>query len=62
VGVLDLNRQGLVLDGSEADWVEFAEPIRAAAERLRVQANEPATRATAERALAHLYRIARAAS
>jgi DNA repair exonuclease SbcCD nuclease subunit len=59
VGVLELNEHGVVLEAGEADWAEFAEPIRIAAERLRALTARPDTRAKAERAIAHLYAVAR---
>jgi DNA repair exonuclease SbcCD nuclease subunit len=63
VGVLRLDRQGLVLEASTpADWADFAEPIQQAAERLRVLAASPTTKASAERAMIHLYDLARKTS
>ncbi len=66
VGVLQLERAGLVLETSSIDVYckDFPDVLRSAVERLREQANteDPARAKVAERALFHLYRLGRKAS
>lgn len=61
VGVLDLDRQGLELDTSNVDSFcnELPEILRSAVRRLKLDADDPLKRATAQRALFHLYRVSR---
>jgi DNA repair exonuclease SbcCD nuclease subunit len=61
VGVLDLDRQGLELDTSNVDsfCTELPEILRSAVRRLKLDADDPLKRATAQRALFHLYRVSR---
>ncbi len=64
VGVLELDREGLSLDLANLDALSAGLPsvLQAAAKRLRAEAENPEQRAAAERALFHLFSLARKAS
>lgn len=61
VGVLELNREGLCLDLTDLDALSAALPsvLQAAVKRLRLEAQKPERRAAAERALFHLFSLAK---
>ena len=61
VGVLELDRDGLSLDlsGVEAQSAALPPVLQAAVKRLKVQAELPEQRAAAERALFHLFKLAK---
>jgi DNA repair exonuclease SbcCD nuclease subunit len=61
VGVLDLDRHGLQLDTSNVDTfcADLPDVLLSAVRRLKVDADDPAKRPAAERALFHLYRMSR---
>lgn len=61
VGVLDLDRQGLELDTSNVDTfcTDLPEVLQSAVRRLKTDADDPAKRPAAQRALFHLYRVSR---
>jgi DNA repair exonuclease SbcCD nuclease subunit len=60
-GVLELNRQGLELETRDVDAFceDLPEVLRAAVLKLKAAANQPEQRVTAQRALFHLYRVAK---
>lgn len=62
VGVLELDRERLSLDLTNLDALSAGLPpvLQAAAKRLKVQAEDPGQRAAAERALFHLFALAKA--
>ena len=62
VGVLELDREKLRLDLTNLDALSAGLPpvLQAAAKRLKVQSEDPAQRAAAERALFHLFSLAKA--
>ncbi|MDP2274425.1 MAG: DNA repair exonuclease [Archangium sp.] len=62
VGVLELDRERLRLDLTNLDALSAGLPpvLQAAAKRLKVQSEDPAQRAAAERALFHLFSLAKA--
>ena len=63
VGILDLHRDGLVLDTSDpTSLAELPELLQEAAKRLKALESDPRQAETAKRALAHLCRLARKAS
>jgi DNA repair exonuclease SbcCD nuclease subunit len=61
VGVLELDRQGLELETRDVDafCADLPDVLRAAVLKLKEAANQPDQRLTAQRALFHLYRVAR---
>lgn len=64
VGVLELDREGLSLDLANLDALSAGLPpvLQAAAKRLRAEAENPEQRPAAERALFHLFSLAKKAS
>lgn len=62
VGVLELDRDRLSLDLENLDALSAGFPpvLQAAAKRLKVQTEDPGQRAAAERALFHLFSLAKA--
>jgi DNA repair exonuclease SbcCD nuclease subunit len=64
VGVLDLDRKGLALETSSVDayCTDLPDVLRSTVLRLKMAAEDPAQRQTAERALFHLYRESKKAS
>lgn len=60
-GVLELDRQGLELETTSVDRFceDLPDALRAAVLRLQRAAEEPAQRQTAQRALFHLFRVAK---
>lgn len=61
VGVLELDRSGLSLDLKNVDTLSAGLPavLQAAVKRLKAQAEDPQTRPAAERALYHLFSLAK---
>jgi DNA repair exonuclease SbcCD nuclease subunit len=61
VGVLDLDRRGLELDAGTvgAYCTDLPDVLKSAVRRLETVAEDPVRRITAQRALFHLYRLAR---
>ena len=61
VGVLELDREKLCLDLTDLDGLSAGLPavLQAAVKRLRLEAENPAQRAAAERALFHLFSLAK---
>jgi DNA repair exonuclease SbcCD nuclease subunit len=61
VGVLELHRQGLELETRSVDTfcADLPDVLRSAVERLQVAAEDPEQRLVAQRALFHLYRVAK---
>ena len=64
VGVLELDREKLSLDLTDVETLSAGLPpvVQAAVKRLRLEAAKPEQRAAAERALFHLFSLARSAS
>lgn len=63
VGLLRLDRQGLELETSriEEDCSDLPEVLQSVVRRLKAEADNPAQRRVAQRALHHLYRTAKGA-